>query len=61
MESKFGCAWKRGEGGLEGETPTELLLYINIYFRQSYPAGDGRFEAELMRVNRAWSEQSMLR
>ena len=30
--------------GVEGrgdETPTELLLYVNIYFRQSYLAGDG--------------------
>ena len=36
-----------GEGRRGGETPTELLLYVNIYFRRSYLAGDGRWEAEL--------------
>ena len=52
VESRFGCAGKakarqrQGSGlsGVEGrgdETPTELLLYVNIYFRQSYLAGDG--------------------
>ena len=55
VESRFGCAGKakarQGKGvdsvewrGVEGrgdETPTELLLYVNIYFRQSYLAGDG--------------------
>ena len=32
--------WSGGEGRGD-ETPTELLLYVNIYFRQSYLAGDG--------------------
>ena len=32
--------WSEVEGRGD-ETPTELLLYVNIYFRQSYLAGDG--------------------
>ena len=48
QESRLGCASEANGEGAErrrgrqgGETPTVLLLYVNIYFRRRYPAGDG--------------------